>query len=86
MPKKLKGPFGILQHPFCRKTPIKEKEDPLGIISFKKMSHNAETNSNVGPFGLARYCMLRGKKEKPFRFCSPGQMVQFDTMKFRRTY
>ena len=30
MPKKLTGgPFGIFQHPFCRKTPKKMK-DPLG--------------------------------------------------------
>ena len=38
-----------------------------------------------GPFSLARYCMLRGKQEKPFWFSSLGQMVQFDTIKFRRT-
>ena len=30
-----------------------------------------------GPFSLARYCMLRGKKEKPFWFSSLGQRVQF---------
>ena len=38
-----------------------------------------------GPFSLARYCMLRGKKEQPFWFSSLGQMLQFDTIKFRRT-
>ena len=26
------------------------------------------------------------KKEKPFWLCSLGQMVQFDTIKFRRTF
>ena len=31
MPKKLKeGPFGIFQHPFCRKSPKKLKGDPVG--------------------------------------------------------
>ena len=39
-----------------------------------------------GPFGLTQYCMLREKKEKPFWFSSLGQMVQFDTIKFRRTF
>ena len=36
------------------------------------------------PFSLTRYCMLRGKK--PFWFSSLGQMVQLDTIKFRRTF
>ena len=39
-----------------------------------------------GPFSLARYCMLREKKEKLFCFSSLGQMVQFDTKKFRRAF
>ena len=45
MPKKLKGgPFGIFQHPFCRKTP-KNGGDPLGKLFFsKKLSHNAKKN------------------------------------------
>ena len=38
-------------------------------------------NTEGGHFSLARYCMLRGKKEKPI-----GQMVQFDTIIFRRTF
>ena len=38
-----------------------------------------------GPFSLTRYCMLREKKENPFWFSSLGQMVQFDTLKYRRT-
>ena len=43
MPKKLKrGPFGIFQHPFCRKTPKKLKEDPLGKFFFEKKSHRAK--------------------------------------------
>ena len=31
-------------------------------------------NLKVGPFGLVRYCMLRGK---PFWFSSLGQQVKF---------
>ena len=38
-----------------------------------------------GPFCLARYCMLRWKKEQLLYFCSLCQMIQFDTLKFRRT-
>ena len=45
VPKKLKGgPFGIFQHPFCRKTAKKLKGDPLGKFFPGKKSHNAEKN------------------------------------------
>ena len=44
--KKLKwGPFGIFQHPLCRKT-------TKNLILPKKKLKG-------GPFGLTRYCMLR---------------------------
>ena len=39
-----------------------------------------------GPFRLAPYGMVRGKKEKPFWFSSLGQMVQFDIIKFGRPF
>ena len=39
-----------------------------------------------GFFGLARYGMLRGKQVKPFWSSSLGQMVQFDTIIFCRTF
>ena len=45
MPKKLKGvPFGIFQHPFCRKTPKKIEKGTLWekIFFSKKKSHRAE--------------------------------------------
>ena len=48
-------------------------------------SHNAEKKLKAGPFSLARYCILCGKKEKAFWFSSLGEMVQFDTL-FRRTF
>ena len=40
----------------------------------------------MGPFILSRYCMLRGKRGKPFWFRSLGQMIQFGTIKFGRTF
>ena len=44
----------------------KLEEGPFGEF-FSKKSHSAEKNSSkVGHFSLARYCMLRGKKEKNF--------------------
>ena len=50
MPKKLKGgPFGIFQHPFCRKTPKKLKGDPLGKKFFEKKSHRAENTLGEYP-------------------------------------
>ena len=40
-----------------------------------------------GPFSLVRYCMLRGKKEKPFWFSCLGQQVQFGiVLKFCRIF
>ena len=85
MSKKLKGgPFGILKHPFCHKTPKKLKGGPLGKIFFRKKSRNAEKKLKGGPFSLVRYCMLRGK---PFYFSSLGQRVQFGVfLKFCRTF
>ena len=44
MPKKLKGgPFGIFQHPLCRKTSKKMQGGPFGENFFsKKKSRSAE--------------------------------------------
>ena len=81
MRKKLKGgPFGIFQHPFCRKTPKNSK-------FFEKNLHNAEKKLKGGPFSIVRYCMLCGIKETPFRFSFLGQQVQFGGIfKFYRTF
>ena len=54
--------------------------DPLG--SFFEKNLKAE-KLKAGPFSLARYCMLRGKT---FLLSFLGKMVQFDTLKFRRTF
>ena len=56
MPKKLKGgPFGIFQHPFCRKTQKNEGGTLWGNFFFEKKSHRAEnTLSPFGPFEFLR--------------------------------
>ena len=99
MPKKLKGgSFGLVrycilrekhfwfsslgQHPFCRKTSKKIEGRPhWGTFFFRKKSHCLKKT-----FSLARYCMLRWKKETRFWFSYLGQIVQFDTIKLRKTF
>ena len=79
-------PLGVCQHPFCRKT-SKNLRGTLWENFFpEKKSHNAEKNWKGGTFGLARYCMLRGKRAKKFWFSSLGQMVQFGAIIFCRTF
>ena len=71
--KNLKGgPFGIFQHPFCCKTP-KKVEGGAFVVKKVFLKKVAQCRKN-GPFGLVRYCMLRGK---PFWFSSLGQQVHF---------
>ena len=59
----------------------------LGTLYGKKIlenSHNAEKKLKGAPFGLVRYCMLRGKH---FWFSSLGQRVQFGGfVKFCRSF
>ena len=60
--KKLKGgPFGIFQHPICRKTSKKCRGTLWGKIFFSKKSLAVPKKMKGGAFGLARYGMLRGK-------------------------
>ena len=78
MPKKTeRGPFGIFQHPFCRKTAKKLKGYPLGNFFLEKKSHNAEKKLKWWPFGLPRYGMLRGKTGKTFlvQFARPNGAI-----------
>ena len=50
----------------------------------KKKSHSAVKNLKGGPFGIVRYCMLRGKL---FWFSSLGQQAQFGVFsKICRTF
>ena len=67
-----------------------ESEDPLGFFNIhfvaklqkiegglswgKSFFEKIRTVPKNGPFGLVRYCMLRGK---PFWFSSLGQHVHF---------
>ena len=85
--KKLKGgPFGIFQHPFCRKTSKKMQGGPFGEkISLKNVSQ-CQKKLKGGLFGIARYGMLRGKTGKTIWSSSMGQMVQFDTIILCRTF
>ena len=86
--KKLKGgPFGIFQHPFCRKTSKKCRGDPLGKIFFseKKVAvpkKNEKGESLVSP-GMVCYAE---KQEKSFWFSSLDQIVHFDAIIFCRTF
>ena len=54
--------------------------DPLGGVFFSRTKVSMPKKLKGGPFSLARYCMLRGKKEKPFRFSSVSQHVQFGAL------
>ena len=65
------GPFGIFQHSFCRNAPKKLKGDTLGKYFPEKNSRDA------GKKLKGRYCMIRGKKEKPFWFSCLVQQVQY---------
>ena len=53
--------------------PKKKKGDPMGNI-FSQKSLAMTKKLKDGPFGLVRYCMLRGK---PFWFSSLSQQGQF---------
>ena len=53
---------------------------------FRKKSLAVPKKMKGGPFGLARYDMLRGKTGKPFWLSSMGQIVQFGAIIFCRTY
>ena len=73
------GPFGIFQHPFCRKTSKKCRGDPLG----KKFPKNVSQCRKKWKGGMVCYAEKQGK---PFWSSSLGQMVQFDTIIFGRTF
>ena len=81
--KKLKGgPFGIFQHSSCRKTqggPFGEKNSTKSLTMPKK----TERGDPLVPLGIVCYAE---KEEKPFWFSLLGQMNQFGTIKFRRTF
>ena len=76
--EKLKGgPFGVFQHPFCRKTSKNCRGDPFGKkLFFEKKSRSAEKNERGDPLvspGMVYYAEKQGKL---FWFSSLGQIVQ----------
>ena len=84
-------PFGIFQHPFCRKTSKKCRGTLWGRKISKKNSEKkclavpkkiGSGDSLVSP-GMVCYAE---KQVKPFWSSSLGQMVQFDTIIFCRTF
>ena len=81
------GPFGIFQHPFCRKTSKKIQGDPLGKNFFsKKKSRSVEKNERGESLVLPGMVCYAEKQEKPFWFSSLDQIVHFDAKIFCRTF
>ena len=88
MPKQTERgePFGIFQHPFCRKTskkcrgPFGEKNSEKKCFAVPKKIERGD--SLVSP-GMVCYAE---KQVKPFRSSLLGQMVHFDTIIFCRTF
>ena len=80
----LKGALDICQH-FGRKTSRKLKGGPFAVIEkfSKKVSQCRKTLKGV--LWSRPEILLGEKKEQPFWFSSLGQMLKFDTIKFRRT-
>ena len=93
MPKKNRKeePFGIFQHPFCRKTSKKCRGDPLRKKNFEKkirkkclaLPKKTERGDSLVSPGMICYAE---KQVKPFWSSSLGQMVLFDTIIFCRTF
>ena len=95
MPKKTErgGPFGIFQHPFCRKTAKKIEGENFGggtlwgKIFFHKKSLAVPKKIERGdPLGSPSMVCYAGKQEKPFWFSSLDQIVQFGAIIFCRTF
>ena len=86
--KKLKGgPFGIFQHPFCRKTAKKLKGGPFGGKTFRKKSLAVPNKIGRGdPLVSPGMVWYAGKLEKPFWFSSLDQIVQYGAIIFCRTF
>ena len=57
-----------------------ERTSKYSFLQQPKKSLRMPKKTERGPCSLARYCMIRGKKEKPFLFSS------LDNIKFCRTF
>ena len=85
MPKKTERgePFGIFEHPFCRKTSIKFRGTLRGIFFRKRSLAVPKKNERGEPLvspGMVCYA------EKPFWFSSLDQIVQFGAIIFCSTF
>ena len=87
MPKKLKGgPFGIIQHAFCRKTSKKCRGTLWGIFFSKKKVSQCRKKWKGKPLVSPGMVCYAEKQEKPFWFSSLDQIVQFGAIIFCRTF
>ena len=87
MPKKLKkrgGALGFFNIHSVAKLK-RMKGDPLVEKKIKKVARCQKTERRTDLLVSAGNVCYAGKKEASFSFRSLGQMVQFDTIKFRRT-
>ena len=87
--KKLKGdPLGFFNIHSVAKQQKKIEGGPFGENIFRKKVSQCrkKIEREEGPFGLARYGMLRGKTGKSFLVQFAGQMEQFDTIVFGRIF
>ena len=84
--EKLKGgPFGIFQHPICRKT-SKKCRGTLWEIFFANKVSQCHKNGRGDHLVLPCVICYAEKQEKPFWFSSLGQIVQFGAIIFCRTF
>ena len=80
------GPFGVFQHPFCRKT-AKKWRGPFGEKSFPEKSLAVPKKIGRGdPLVSPGKVCYAGKQEKPFWFSPLDQIVQFGAIIFCRTF
>ena len=87
VPKKTKGgPFGIFQHPFCRKTAKTLKGGPFGEKNSEKSLGVPKKMGRGDPLVSPGMVWYAGKQEKPFWFSSLDQIVQFGAIIFCRTF
>ena len=80
-----RGPFGVFQHPFCRKTAKKLKGTFWGKI-FREKSLAVPKKNWKDPLASPGIVCYAGKQEKPFWFSSLDQIVQFGAIIFCRTF
>ena len=77
------GPFCIFQHPLLQNIE-KLKGDPL--VNFFSEKSQCRKNWKGDLFVSPGIVCYAEKEEKPFWFSSLGQMIQFGTIKIRRTF